>query len=385
MNNELHGQLLSPGQLLPLIEHCLDSENIWPKISGSLTLDLRVIEYYIDKPWNWALISRNNNLTFDFICKYPKKGWNWTVITHLPDVSMEKISEYEKKYPDVLRNFWTNLTQYDFITIYDILLFPDKPWDWHFICTNMDLSIEFIEKCENNIKWDSLSCNRYLSEKIIDKYYERLHWTYISSSFKFTIRTLEKYKNNIVWYDYSRDNEYITHEIIQKYDNNIRMNILNVNIPLSISEKYFKDYESNAYTFRLVDNYYLNSEYIVKYFNTIRWSQKFPYENIVFLICKNPNISMDDLDKIIERYPKFLDFKEYLIYNPNVTIDFLKKYNVYHSYEFEKQDKKYKSYGTYKRYKHIKHLPLVKRYENKITDIFSLLCDDLIGLVLDFI
>jgi len=60
--------------------------------------------------------------------------------------------------------------------------YPDKPWNWHYISENLNITMEIIEKYpDKSWKWQSTSCNPNITIDMIEKYPDKpLDWHYIS-------------------------------------------------------------------------------------------------------------------------------------------------------------------------------------------------------------
>jgi len=71
--------------------------------------------------------------------------------------------------------------------------------DFDTVCQYQKLSVEFIEQHLDDINWDALSQNIYMSDYLIEKYHDKLDW-YLISPFKstFSETLIEKYSKPII-------------------------------------------------------------------------------------------------------------------------------------------------------------------------------------------
>ena len=75
-----------------------------------------------------------NILTY-LLEKHPEKPWDWHGISSNPNITMEFIEKH-----------------------------PNKPWDWYMISRNPNITMEFIEKYIDKIKFQRLSENKLTFE-----------------------------------------------------------------------------------------------------------------------------------------------------------------------------------------------------------------------------
>ena len=95
------------------------------------------------------------------------------------------MDKLEKEIKEVLKEYHVN-------NIEDI-----NEHKWFLIAEEMKLSEKFIEKFENYVDWDFISCYQNLSEEFIIKHQDKLTWKYIFSRQKLSEKFIREYCNKI--------------------------------------------------------------------------------------------------------------------------------------------------------------------------------------------
>jgi hypothetical protein len=95
----------------------------------------------------------------DFINKYPDKPWEWHYLSHNPNLTIDFI----KKNPDIDDNKWNwyFISENPNISMSDIESNPDQKWRWGSISKNPSITIEFIEKNIDKVYWETISHNTF--------------------------------------------------------------------------------------------------------------------------------------------------------------------------------------------------------------------------------
>ena len=89
------------------------------------------------------------------LLKYPNKLWDWDWISSNPNITLEFI----EKYPDKPWH-WICISGNPNITMEFIEKYPDKRWNWPLISSNLNMTIEIIEKYpEKPWNWYGISYN----------------------------------------------------------------------------------------------------------------------------------------------------------------------------------------------------------------------------------
>ena len=101
-----------------------------------------------------------NTITY-LLLKYPEKPWDWHYISMNPNLTMEFI----EKYPEKPWN-WYGISRNPNITMGMIEKHPEKPWHWDWISRNPNMTMEFIEKNIDKIDFKRLSLNKFTFENI---------------------------------------------------------------------------------------------------------------------------------------------------------------------------------------------------------------------------
>lgn len=154
----------------------------WYNLSSHDNLMIGTVMKYIDKyPWDWKGISANPNLILEWIQTYPNNPWNWSSISFY---NKNTTTEWLPFLPNNLNrwdvgHFYANLSLN--ITLDDIHDFPNIPWDWHYVSRNKNITIEWLEKYQDSVKycwnWKQLSKHPNLTFEWLVQFPDKSwHW-----------------------------------------------------------------------------------------------------------------------------------------------------------------------------------------------------------------
>ena len=92
-----------------------------------------VVERNIEKHWDWDWLAYHSMITIDFVKKHIDKDWGWRLLSYNKAITCDIINSNH-----------------------------DLPWCWYHISEeNPNLTVEFITKYADKIKWDLLSGNTF--------------------------------------------------------------------------------------------------------------------------------------------------------------------------------------------------------------------------------
>ena len=92
--------------------------------------------------------------------------------------------------------------------------------DWYCISINQTLSEKFIEKHYDKVDWYNISKYQKLSEEFIDKYINKVNWDRISKYQTLSEEFIEKYSDKVDWY-YISQYQKLSEEFIEKHKDKI--------------------------------------------------------------------------------------------------------------------------------------------------------------------
>ena len=192
----------------------------WDILSENQFIPLDIITQFSDRI-NWEIMaSHNHMLTRQFILDNLSKFnlMDLSLNEHIqsdPQFDVEYIEEliryYKPERPELLEiieNFManneTNITE-DFVNKYmDVIMSHDDPdYIWEIISHNIKLSNEFIDKFNQQIRWDMIIENK-LSPEILYKYQDRINWKTASKTQKIPEDLIIKYADKVDWKDISK-------------------------------------------------------------------------------------------------------------------------------------------------------------------------------------
>lgn len=101
--------------------------------------------------------------------------------------------------------------------------------DWYNVSLQKDLTIDFLEKYENYIRWDvySSTCSLYgVHVDILRKFKGRLSWHEISKSSKLSIEIIEEFKDYLLFSIISKYGHYYDSLFLEKFKNRLNFNYI---------------------------------------------------------------------------------------------------------------------------------------------------------------
>ena len=111
----------------------------------------------------------------DFIEKYPDNPWNWQWISSNSNITLEII----EKYPDKPWN-WKSISSNPNLTLDMIEKYPDKPWDWFRISLNkFGWTIDNVITYYNKRKEYTIQLTQHYKEELISVSWHPnrvIHW-----------------------------------------------------------------------------------------------------------------------------------------------------------------------------------------------------------------
>ena len=90
------------------------------------------------------------------VLENPDKPWDWHGLSWNSNITMNDVLENPDKPWD-----WYGLSCNSNITMNDVLENPDKPWIWSCLSWNPNITIRLIEKNIDKIDFEHLSCNKF--------------------------------------------------------------------------------------------------------------------------------------------------------------------------------------------------------------------------------
>ena len=158
----------------------------------SSRIPMSFIEEHIDDPRiDWSAISLNDNITEDFILRYISKPWVYRLLCTNSNLSLDFIkthvvASYEKENDDFIFN---RLSRNPNITPEFILEHKDKAWDWITLSVNPHITTDLLRQLPDK-NWDYYGLNLYnmTPEYILENAKETWNWKNI---FRLRILTVE--------------------------------------------------------------------------------------------------------------------------------------------------------------------------------------------------
>lgn len=97
---------------------------------------------------------------------------------------------------------------------------PNFNWESYSFYKNYPMTVEFLEKFQNNINWVKFSVHQKLNRDILRKFKHKLDWTSVSFNYEFNEEELEEFFNYINWHCIiAKHNVHLTEEFFLKHKN----------------------------------------------------------------------------------------------------------------------------------------------------------------------
>jgi len=278
---------------------------------------------YINKKHKHKYLRYCNQL-WTLVLRYPKKPWNWKKISSNINTTLELIEKYSdtKNYPNIHLN-WKWVSKNPNLTPEFIEKYPIRPWTWRRISKNAMFAPD-MEKYYSNggLHWYGISQNPNLTPEFILEHFHKLYSTHIfqhpNVTMEFLMKMFDGEDLGVVLPYRVSGNPNITIEFVNKYPGgDWDWNRLSRNRGISM-----EDIENNP------DKPW-NYEYVSKNPNlTIGFVRKYIDKGWDFSeIAKNPNISPEVLIQLHRDCRNQFQLKLWRFSrNPNLTIDFIESY-----------------------------------------------------------
>jgi hypothetical protein len=140
----------NPYLSLKLIENNMDLQWSWNNLSELPFITATFAFAHHSKSWNWAKIIRKPDFTMKLLNDTNKQMWNyldWRFIYNGCEIDMEFVNTH-MGFIETISNiqwFWYYLSQNrKFVTLNNLLKYPDKPWRWDVICKMQDIQMDVV-------------------------------------------------------------------------------------------------------------------------------------------------------------------------------------------------------------------------------------------------
>ena len=288
---------------MDIIEENSDLEWVWRGITENPNLTINFIRKYENNfEGCWDIISRNKNIQMEDIENNLYLPWDFEFIsnnTNLSEATLAVTIDFALKYKNKMDWDWVFLNEK--MTLEIIGLNPDLPWNYRYISSNPNLTINFIKKYPNkDWSWSIISCNSNITMEDIESHPEYA-WDYksISKNPNLTENFINKYFDQDWNWDGISENPNINFDIVQKHFNwswdyfelsrhpNITCDIIESNPDLPwdwIGISYNKNLtqEFIRKNFSELDLYYISSQLFTNKLNFL----KKEYDKLIKYLCK---------------------------------------------------------------------------------------------------
>ncbi len=116
----------------------------------------------------------------------------WNRICTNYDISEEFIREFQDELP------WIYISQYQKLSEAFIREFQDKV-DWYSLCQYQVLSEDFIREFKHKVAWGAISQYQKLSETFIREFQDKVIWSYISIEQRLSEEFIREFQDKLHW------------------------------------------------------------------------------------------------------------------------------------------------------------------------------------------
>src|SRR5574344_87727 len=155
---------------------------------------------------------------------------------------IKEIKDIEKFFDENIDNFkfgWNYISKKQKLSEKFIEKHYNKV-DWYNISKKQTLSEKFIEKHYDKVDWYLISLYQTLSESFIEKHYDKINWNRISQCQKLSESFIEKHKDKVDWYHISK-NQKLSESFIEKHKDKI--NWFYISIHQTVSKEFIEKHK----------------------------------------------------------------------------------------------------------------------------------------------
>ncbi len=298
-------------------------------------LEKILLHYYDDIKWDWYILCTNELITIEFVLHHLHFPWRWAIISQF-----KYIPEYVfRKYPFIIDKInWNNFTLNSSFKLKYLYNNPDRKWNWYVLSSDKNIDLSFILQNSNkswlfdriyerkdldfnkyikdnpHFLWDykKLSHNTSISLDTINKFKDKLwDWNILTNIYKNSLENISKYADlNWNWYMIS-ESDNITVDYIKKhiYKN---WNWYMLSEKKIFDLEFILEYPGKDYNWNFLD---------IKFdIETIKKCKDMPINWC--RVSSSQYLRMEDIEKYIHFPWCWKGISE----NPNLTLDFMKKY-----------------------------------------------------------
>jgi hypothetical protein len=114
----------------------------------------------------------------EMVERYPDKPWYWHEISKNPNLTFDFIEKYPDKDWD-----WTRISRHHNLNMEFVKSHPDKSWNWDYISYNQNLTMEIIQAHPDKPwNWDRISLNPNISMEIIEDNIDKINFNKLSQN-----------------------------------------------------------------------------------------------------------------------------------------------------------------------------------------------------------
>ena len=272
---------------------------------SSLPLNETLFERYLEKI-HWKTLCKNTSVPEEFLEK------------HLNLISWRELSENSGISEGFFERHLKNV-------------------QWYFLCKNEGISEAFFERHFDKLVWVFICQNTNMSESFFERHLEMVNWRGISKNSALSEEFFNKYIRNLDW-DVVCVNTNISEEFFERNIRRCDFSLLSMNISLSeaffekhldrvdwywlsqnsnMSEEFFERHLDLVHPKCISRNKNISESFYLKHFNKLEWKDEKWEDGLIY----NPNVT---LEFIIEHFPEVIDVDYHLLPVYKINFDNLK-------------------------------------------------------------
>jgi hypothetical protein len=242
----------------------------------------------------------SNNFLWKLIFKYPRKKWFWQEVSSNSCTTLDIIECFINE-PHTFKFSWEDVSRNPNLTVEFIKKHPYKRWNWRFISENSSFTPKDVEN-NPEFPWEPgyLVLNKSFPEEEIEKVIDNYSW------------------QRSIW-----ENNDLSLEFIKYHSRGKRLNWRLLSLNKNITPEFIESKIRNPFVYwhRLSSSYNINltNEFFERHSEDHHWEINFG----------NPIFDKEFIEKHAEEKWFWEDeygFREDLLYNPDITLELLKKY-----------------------------------------------------------
>jgi hypothetical protein len=194
---------------------------LYRSINNNPNLTMDFILSHPSPIWDWSIIIMHKNITIDDVLQHPEFPWNYKNATQNPNFTLDMLlTKLADKWDYVQCIQWGDVSVYDVVTMNDVNMHPNLPWNWNYLSCSKKITMDDIEQNPDSPwDWDYIEINPNLTLEFVKRHPEiPWNWNFVTMNDNITMDDIEQ-NPNLPWnYTCIAKNPNLTVKFFRKYN-----------------------------------------------------------------------------------------------------------------------------------------------------------------------